>query len=160
MFGFCAGIWQNWAMLDLKPDGRQSEVAAAVQRGTARLLRELGFAVLPEFTLRSGRRADLMAVNAEGRIWIIEIKSCFIDFQVDRKWPDYGDYCDRFFFAVPESFNHDVLPGHAGLIMADQWGAEILREPEEFVLHASRRKAVTLQFGRVAAQRLHGLYDP
>jgi hypothetical protein len=147
-------------MLDVKPDGRQSATALAVQRGTSRLLREHGFAVLPEFTLACGRRADLIAVNAEGRIWIVEIKSSLVDFQVDRKWPDYCDYCDRFFFAVPESFNHDVLPGHAGLIVADQWGAEILREPEECALHASRRKAVTLQFARCAAGRLHGLHDP
>jgi hypothetical protein len=147
-------------MLDLKPDGRQSDIALAVQRGTSRLLREMGFAVLPEFTLASGRRADLMAVNSQGLIWIAEIKSCLTDFQVDRKWPEYGEYCDRFFFAVPESFNHDVLPSGVGIIAADQWGAEILREPDAFALHASRRKAVTLQFARCAAQRLHRLYDP
>jgi hypothetical protein len=147
-------------MLDVKPDGRQSEAALAVQRGTSRLLRQHGFAALPEFTLACGRRADLIAVNAEGRIWIVEIKSCLVDYQVDRKWPEYADYCDRFFFAVPESFDHDVLPGRVGLIVADQWGAEILRQPEEFALHASRRKAVTLQFARCAAGRLHGLYDP
>jgi hypothetical protein len=147
-------------MLDLKPDGRQSEIALAVQRGTSRMLRELGFAALPEFTLGTGRRADLIALNPDGRIWIVEIKSCLVDFQVDRKWPEYAEYCDRFFFAVPESFNHDVVPGHAGLIVADQWGAEVLRQPEEFSLHASRRKAVILQFGRCAAHRLHGLYDP
>jgi hypothetical protein len=155
-----AGIGQNAEMMELRPDGRQSETALAVQRGAGRLLRELGFAVLPEFTLRTGRRADLIAIGGDGKIWIAEIKSSLEDFRADAKWPEYGEFCDRFFFAVPQDFNHDILPLEAGLIVADQWGAEVLREPPEFSLHASRRKSVTLQFARVAGQRLHGLYDP
>ena len=141
-------------------DGRQSETAAAIQRGTGRLLRSLGFALLPEFSLATGRRADILGINGEGRIWIIEIKSSLQDYQSDSKWQEYGEFCDRFFFAIPETLPQEIIPATAGLIVADNWSAEVLRHPEEFALHASRRKALTLQFARAAAQRLHGLYDP
>ncbi len=142
------------------PDGRQSLTAAAVQRGLCRLLRDLGYAVLTEFTLASGRRADVTAIKPDGAIWIIEIKSSPEDFHVDGKWPEYRDYCDQLFFAVPTSLDHIIMPTDAGLIVADQYGAEILRDAPPHPLAAARRKAVTLLFARVAAQRLHGLWDP
>ena len=146
--------------LSLKLDGRQSETALMIQRGVGRLMRAAGFAVLPEFTLATGRRADLMGLNDSGEIWIIEIKSSPEDFRADSKWPEYRLYCDRLFFAIPTTMEPEMMPDDAGLIVADSWGADILRHPEHVPLHASRRKAVTLAFARAAALRLHGLYDP
>jgi hypothetical protein len=142
------------------PDGRQSVVAAGVQRGLCRLLKAHGFAVLTEFTLATGRRADVAAIKADGTIWIIEIKSSPEDFYVDTKWPEYRDYCDALFFAVPPSVDPKILPKDAGLIVADQYGADILRDAPMHPLVAARRKAITVSFARVAAQRLHGLWDP
>jgi hypothetical protein len=142
------------------PDGRQSATALAVQRGTGRLLLNLGFAVLPEFTLATGRRADLAAVKSDGTIWIIEIKSSPEDLRVDQKWPEYRDYCDKLFFAIPTTMDESLIPQDAGLIVADAYGAEIMRETEIRLLAAARRKAITLAFARVAAHRLHGLWDP
>ncbi|MBL8789324.1 MAG: MmcB family DNA repair protein [Rhizobiales bacterium] len=144
----------------LPVDGRQSETALAVQRGVCRLMREHGFAVVTEFSLASGRRADVFGVRHDGFIWIVEIKSCLEDYRTDQKWNEYREYCDRFSFAIPLSMDAAIIPEEAGLVVADQYGAEILRVTPDHPLHASRRKAVTLQFGRVAAQRLHGLYDP
>jgi hypothetical protein len=146
--------------LHLKTDGRQSDTALMIQRGVARLMRASGFAVLPEFTLATGRRADLLGIGESGEIWIVEIKSSPEDFRSDLKWPDYRDYCDRLFFAIPTSMDPAMMPGDAGLMVADSWGADILRQAEAAALHASRRKAVTLAFARAAALRLHGLYDP
>lgn len=147
-------------MLEVRPDGRQSETALMVQRGVCRLLRAAGFATLTEFTLVSGRRADVIAVNDQGLIWIVEIKSSLEDFRADSKWPEYREYCDRLFFAIPQDMDQEIMPADAGLIVADQFGADFLRHPEELQLHASRRRAVTLAFARAAALRLHGLYDP
>lgn len=144
----------------IRPDGRQSETALAVQRGVGRLLRALGLAVLHEFTLASGRRADVIALGVSGSIWIVEIKSSPEDLRADMKWPEYRDYCDRLYFAIPSTMDPEIMPHDAGLIIADQWGAEILREAEDLGLHAARRKAVSLAFGRTAAQRLHALMDP
>ena len=146
--------------LALRVDGRQSDTALMVQRGVCRLLRASGFATLAEFTLGSGRRADVIALNEAGSIWIVEIKSCFEDFRCDRKWPEYQDFCDRLFFAIPTAMDDAAIPAEAGLIVADNWGAEILRHPCGTPLHPARRRALALAFARAAAFRLHGLYDP
>ena len=144
----------------LKPDGRQSETAAAIQRGVGRLLRAHNFSILTEFTLASGRRADVIGLAPDGTLWIVEIKSSPEDFKSDNKWPEYRDYCDRFSFAIPLTMDQLIMPQEAGLIVADQWGAEILREASTHSLHASRRRAVHIAFAQAGAQRLHGLWDP
>ena len=147
-------------LIELRPDGRQSETALMVQRGACRLLRAAGFATLTEFTLASGRRADIMGLGDSGAIWIVEIKSSLEDFRCDGKWPEYRDYCDQLYFAIPQSMDQEIIAGDCGLIVADNWGADILRHPPLTLLHASRRKALTLAFARAAALRLHGLHDP
>ncbi len=141
-------------------DGRQSDTALRIRKGTARLLRQFGFACLPELTLASGRRADLVAIGAKGDIWIIEVKSSVADFKADRKWPDYRHHCDRFFFATAPEVPMDIFPQNAGLILSDGYGAEILREADEHKLAAATRKAVSLRFAQSAALRLQDLMDP
>ena len=56
--------------------------------------------------------------------------------------------------------DRNLIPLSAGLIVADRFGADILREAEAQLLVSARRKAVTLRFARAAAFRLHGLADP
>ncbi|MEC9367142.1 MAG: MmcB family DNA repair protein [Pseudomonadota bacterium] len=140
-------------------DGRQSEAAAAIQRGTCRLMRALGHSVICELPLASGHRADIMSLGRSGEIWITEIKSSLADFRADAKWHFYRDWCDRLFFAVDADFPLDVLPDETGLVIADRFGAELMREAPEHRLAGGRRKAVTLRFARAAALRLHGLTD-
>jgi hypothetical protein len=151
-------VSQAFAPLPL--DGRQSPTALHIQRGVRRLFAQLGHATLPEFTLASGRRADVIALAPDGRLTIIEIKSSIADFRTDQKWPDYRDFCDRFFFAIPETVPIEILPDVTGLIVADSFGAAILREPPDHPLAGARRKAVTLRFARAAAGLLHALADP
>ena len=143
-----------------KPDGRQSEMASAIQRGVGRLLRAHDYSLLTEFTLASGRRADVIGLSPKGLLWIIEIKSSPEDLKADNKWPEYLEFCDLFSFAIPQSMDATLIPEEAGLIIADQWGAEIIRSASEHDLHASRRRSVHLAFARAAALRLHGLWDP
>lgn len=145
---------------DSLSDGRQSETALMVQRGVSRLLYHLGFNCLSEFTLKTGRRIDLAALGPKGQIWAIEIKSTLADFRADAKWPEYLDYCDRFYFAVPQDFPVDVLPGEQGLIIADQFGGEVIREARDDPVAAARRKALTLLFARTAAHRMQRAVDP
>ncbi|MFS8036069.1 MmcB family DNA repair protein [Xanthobacter sp. AM11] len=143
-----------------KPDGRQSQTARAVQRGVLRHLALSGSAGLTEFALASGRRADILALGAKGEITIVEIKSSVADFRSDGKWPDYRAYCDRLLFAVPLDFPMEILPQDAGLLVADAFGAECLREAPLHPLAGATRKALTLRFARAAAARLAALYDP
>jgi hypothetical protein len=134
-------------------DGRQSEQALAVRRGTVLMLAELGFAVLPEVTLKTGRRADLMAVSPKGDIWIIEIKSSLADLRADHKWQDYAAFCDQFYFATHSGVAQSHFPDDAGFILSDAYGAELVSPAPEHRLAAGVRKALTLRFARLAAAR-------
>lgn len=146
--------------LRLPVDGRQSPVAAGVQRGVRRFFAQLGQSSLPEFGLPNGRRADVIVLSTDGCLTIVEIKSSIQDFRVDRKWPDYREFCDRFFFAIPDTVPPEIIPDHAGLMIADAFGAAIMRDPPDHILAGARRKAITLRFARAAAATLHALADP
>jgi hypothetical protein len=135
-------------------DGRQSDRALLVRRGVQRLLLEVGAAALPELSLRTGRRADLVALSRSGEIWIVEIKSSIEDFRVDRKWHEYRAFCDRFFFATHPGVPAEIFPEDCGFILSDGYGAEILREAPEHRLPAPTRKALTLRFARASASRI------
>ncbi len=141
-------------------DGRQSARARDIARGTSRALGVRGFRAIPELSLPDGRRADLVALDDAGNIWIVEVKSSIEDFRVDTKWPDYRAWCNRLLFAVAPDFPSRVLPEDAGLILADRYGGEIVREAPEHRLAGARRKALMLRFARVAAGRLMTLADP
>jgi len=142
------------------PDRRQSETALAIARGTARLLRSLGFSCISELPLPSGRRADLVALNARGDIWIVEIKSSLEDLRADHKWQDYRAHCDRLFFAFTQDLPCEIFPADTGLIVADAYGAHMHCDAPEHRLPAPTRKVMTVSFGMAAAQRINRLADP
>jgi hypothetical protein len=141
-------------------DRRQSETASRVTRGVRRLLRLHDFSTLPEMPLPSGRRADVVALGGDGELLIIEVKSSLADFRTDRKWPDYRTHCDRLYFAIPGDLPPEAMPSDAGLIVADAFGAEFLREAPLHRMPPATRKAMLVRFSRYAADRLHHLYDP
>jgi hypothetical protein len=146
--------------LEMPVDGRQSETALAIARGTTRLLHAHGFAVVSELSLASGRRADLVAIDPSGQIWIVEIKSSVADFRADQKWMDYRMHCDRLFFATCQQVPCEIFPPDTGLIVADAFGASIVCDAPEHRLAAPTRKSMMLAFARAAALRLQALADP
>ena len=135
-------------------DGRQSDQAMRVRRGIIKQFQELNVFFLAEFTLSTGRRADLVGIDPKGEILIIEIKSSVADFNADSKWAEYKDYCDRFYFATHPDVPAEIFPQNEGFILADQYGCEIIREAEAEKLSSARRKALMLRFARSSAQRL------
>ena len=140
--------------------------AQDVCRGVTRLLFRHDLLAMAEVPLDGGRRADLMALDAGGRIVIVEIKVSRADLLGDGKWPDYLDHCDRFFWAVPAGFDLAPLDGPAflpertGVIVADRYDAAIVREAHTHPLPAHVRKRCTLAFARRAARRLAHHHDP
>ncbi len=140
--------------------GAEPEAAELLARGIQRLLAEMGYVSLSEFRLRNGRRADVAGIDRKGRVVIVEIKRSVQDYRSDRKWRDYLEYCDSFYFAAPRGFAADHLPETQGLILADRYGAAVIRPAaEQASLHASRRREVTLRFAISAAGRLRDSQD-
>ena len=128
--------------------------AADVARGASRLLIQEGYSPILEFCLPNGRRLDVAALGADGGMLGVEIKVSLADLKGDSKWPEYLEFCDRFYFAIPPEFPDEFVPPGTGLIVADRYGGAIVRPSPEWQLHPSRRKAVTLRFAKVAAERL------
>ena len=128
--------------------------AQDVARGVSRLLMQEGFSPILEFTLANGRRLDVAALGNEGAILGVEIKVALADLKGDMKWPEYLEFCENFYFAIPPGFPDEHVPPGTGLIVADRYGGAIVRPSPVWQVHASRRKAVTLRFAKVAAERL------
>jgi hypothetical protein len=141
-------------------------LAQDVARGVTRLFFRQDQFALCEVPLPNGRRADMVAIDPHGLLTIVEIKVSRADLMGDGKWPDYLDYCDRFFWAVPSGFALGQFdadthgPGLSGLIVADRYDAAVIREAPLRKLAPARRKAETLRFARRAARRLVGDLDP
>ncbi|AUQ57833.1 putative protein in bacteria [Phaeobacter inhibens] len=129
-------------------------------RGVARHMAALGFVTVEEFVPARGLRVDVMALGPKGELWVVECKSSRADFQSDSKWQGYLEWCDRYFWAVNLTFPNELLPDGSGLIIADDYDAEIIRMAPEQKLPAARRKKLIQKFAMDAASRLHRLRDP
>ena len=133
---------------------------AAIRRATARFCIQLGWAALHEVTLANGRRADILALRPDGGFVCIEVKSGAADFLVDSKWPDYRDFADALYFAVDADFPQGLLPDEVGLIVTAGAEAALLRDSVNHPIPPARRRALTLRFATLAANRLAIAIDP
>lgn len=147
-------------MPEAPPSRIRPEITAQLTRGVARAMIVRGYAPLAELTVATGRRIDIAALGPQGEIVAIEIKSGLADFRADQKWHEYFDWCDKLYFAIAADFPQDVLPEGPGLIVADHYGGDIVRETEARPLNPARRKAMLIRFARAAAERLMRGLDP
>lgn len=156
--------------MDLTVDSQSREPAAAIDalgvaRGITRLFARNDIWCLAEMPLRGGRRADLMGVDAKGKVIIVEIKVQRGDMLGDGKWPDYLEHCDRFYWGVPPGLDRspldtpEYMPASCGVIVADSYDAEILRPAPLEPLNAARRKVEVELLARAAMRRLTGVLE-
>jgi len=136
------------------------ERSLAIRRATALLCLRLGWSPVHEVPLPNARRADILALRADGGFACIEVKSGVRDFQTDQKWPEYRDYADALYFAVDADFPAELLPEDAGLIVTCGREAELVREAAAHPLAPARRRALLHRFATLAAQRLATIQDP
>lgn len=147
-------------------DSDVTPAARDVARGIMRLFARNDIWCVSEMPLKNGRRADLMGVDAKGLIVIVEIKVARSDLLGDAKWPDYLDFCDRFYWGVPPGLDRAPLetegyqPDCCGVIVADGYDAEIIRHAPLHPLAAARRKAQVERLARLAMRRHTVLLDP
>ena len=120
--------------------------------------------MLCEVPLPNGRRADMVAIDVKGHISIVEIKVARADLIGDAKWPDYLDWCDRFYWALTPALDPGLLidrqPERCGLIVADRYDAVVLRDGVDHPLAPARRRSELLRIGRLAMRRLSLAADP
>ena len=131
-----------------------------ITRGVMRHFTQIGLSSLSEFSPTKGLRVDIVAIGLSDEIWIVECKSSQGDFKSDKKWRNYLDWCDRYFWAVDAKFPINILPSDTGLIIADAYDASIFREAPLNKLSAARRKKITKSIARSACNRLLTHTDP
>lgn len=155
MFSHCS----HWRMSKTLQRS-QLQPGQRLARGVSRHLFSLGFSALEEFVPSGGLRVDVIGLGPKGEIWVVECKSSRADFQSDSKWQDYLEWCDRYFWAVDTEFPIELLPADSGLIIADDYDAEVIRMAPEEKLAPARRKKLVQKFASDAARRLQRLRDP
>jgi len=121
---------------------------------------QIGLSSLSEFSPARGLRVDIITLGMANEIWIVECKSCQSDFKSDKKWQNYLDWCDRYFWAVEANFPIDILPPDTGVIIADAYDASILREAPLKKLSVARRKKIIKSIAKSACNRLLTHTDP
>ena len=131
-------------------------VAEKITRATAKLFIDAGEAVLKEFTLKDNRRADLIALGQRQKISIIEVKSSRQDFLSDKKWPEYIEFADYFYFAVAEDFPMEILPDaeQCGIILSDGFDSLITRPAPLRPLAGARRAHLIRKLAVTAMGRI------
>ena len=62
--------------------------------------------------------ADVFEITKDGKIIIYEVKSSKADYRSDKKWRDYLQFCEYFYFAAPKEvieIIREEVPKHVGL---------------------------------------------
>ena len=131
-----------------------------IARGVMRHFSQMGLPSLSEYSPVRGLRVDVIVLAPSDEIWIVECKSSKIDFKSDKKWQNYLEWCDRYFWAVDSDFPKDILPFDTGLIIADSYDAKILIESPLNKLPAARRKKIVRSMASTACNRLAAYTDP
>ena len=137
-----------------------SKNVSRIGRGVMRHFAQIGLSSLSEFSPTSGLRVDIITLGMSDEIWIVECKSGQSDFKSDKKWQNYLDWCDRYFWAVDANFPIGILPSDTGVIIADSYDASILRDSPLNKLSAARRKKIMNSVARSACNRLLLHTDP
>ena len=142
--------------MNLKVSKNDTKIA----RGVMRHFSQMGLPSLSEYSPVRGLRVDVIVLAPSDEIWIVECKSSKIDFKSDKKWQNYLEWCDRYFWAVDSDFPKDILPFDTGLIIADSYDAKILREAPLNKLSVNRRKKIVRSMASIACNRLASYTDP
>ena len=120
------------------------------------LIRDRRNGVLREFKLKTRRRADLIALSRNGQISIVEIKSSPQDFLSDRKWTEYLQWADKYYFGVGEDFPLDILPkeDHCGIIITDGFDCHEVQSAPLKKLNGLRRNKLVQEMAKVSMRRV------
>ncbi len=142
---------------DDRDNGQAGHIGTArITAAIARMFIERGEACLREFTVKSGRRVDVISMARGGEITVVEVKSSRQDFLSDNKWHEYLEWADRFYFAVDDSFDRALLPGPetCGIIITDGFDCLEIQPAPVTKLKAARRTHLARRLAHVAMRRL------
>ena len=131
-----------------------------ILRNTMRFLSNKGYKMITEFALPNKKRVDLIGINREKKVIIIEVKSNFMSIKKDKKWENYLNYCNLFYFAlseVPEKFK---FKKKIGFIKSTRLETKIVKDCEYIKMKKLKKNKIIFNFAASAAYKFHRLVDP
>lgn len=110
-----------------------------------------GYTCSAEFTLKSGKRVDVIGFNENGHIIAIEVKASRNDYVSDNKWYEYLNYCDEFYFLLDQS--HWFKDSDAGLLKLQ--GNSLFKEKQcDLLCKAEYREQTIFGISRSLSKKL------
>ena len=125
------------------------KLSRKILQNTMRFLSAKGYRVLSEFALPNKKRVDI----------IVEFKSNKNGIKLDKKWKNYLNYCNYFYFACSEKLNFNFSE-NIGIIRNNCNKIEITKEPKYKKLPENKKNKLIFKISLSAISKFHRLIDP
>ena len=135
------------------------KLSRKIMLNTMRFLSTKGYKVLTEFALPNKKRVDIIGINLKKEIVIVEVKSNKNGVKLDKKWKNYLNYCNYFYFACSEKINFN-LSKDIGIIQNNSNKTQITKEPKYKKLPENKKNKLIFKIALSAASKFHRLIDP
>ena len=135
------------------------KLSRKIMLNTMRFLSTKGYKVLTEFALPNKKRVDIIGINLKKEIVIVEVKSNKNGIKLDKKWKNYLNYCNYFYFACSEKLNLNFSE-NIGIIRNNCNKIEITKEPKYKKLPENKKNKLIFKISLSAISKFHRLIDP
>ena len=127
---------------------------------TMQFLSLKGYKVLSEFALPNKKRVDIIAINSEKKIIIVEVKSNKNGIKNDKKWKNYLNYCNYFYFACNGKLKDLNFSKNIGLIQSSSNNIKITKKSKYKKLSENKKNKLIFKIALSATSKFHRLIDP
>ena len=131
-----------------------------IQQKTMQFLILKGFKVLSEFALPNKKRVDIIAINSKKKIIIVEVKSDKNGIKNDKKWKNYLNYCNYFYFACNDKLKDLNFSKNIGVIQNNSKSIKITKKSKYKKLSENKKKNLIFKIALSAISKFHRLIDP
>ena len=135
------------------------KLSRKILQNTMRFLSAKGYRVLSEFALPNKKRVDIIGINLKKEIVIVEVKSNKNGIKLDKKWKNYLNYCNYFYFACSEKLNLNFSE-NIGIIRNNCNKIEITKETKYKKLPENKKNKLIFKISLSAISKFHRLIDP
>ena len=136
------------------------KLSREILQKTMQFLSLKGYKVLSEFALPNKKRVDIIAINLKKKIIIVEVKSNKKSLKYDKKWKNYVNYCNYFYFACNDKLKDFNFSENIGVIQNNSNNIKIIRKSKYKKLSENKKKQLIFKIALSATSKFHRLIDP
>ena len=136
------------------------KLSRKILQKTMQFLSLKGYKVLSEFALPNKKRVDIIAINLKKKIIIVEVKSNKKNLKYDKKWKNYLNYCNYFYFACNDKLKDSEFSENIGIIQNNSNNIKIIRKSKYQKISENKKKQLIFKIALSAASKFHRLIDP